>query len=427
MTANKNVEFKPENYTILVIDDTIANITLLVDFLTEQGFRVLTARNGKSGIQRAAYGQPDLILLDVLMPKIDGFETCRQLKELPETQNIPVIFMTALDSVDQKVRGFDVGGVDYVTKPFQQAELIARLKTHLINNELTQHLNQLVNQRTKELQGSLEREQQLRKELAESLDKERELSTLKSRIIEAVNHEFRTPLAVINQAAWLLSKLLDKLTPEKLVELNNRLQQATHDITESLHALQDTKSLTDGTFMIDRQIIEWTTFESQLTDLITGFKEDAKRINLTIAMPANALTMQIDIDHIMSIVKELVTNAAKYSAAPQPIYVNVAVQGTTLTIKVRDKGIGIPADARDKIFDAFYRATNVNARRGLGIGLYQAKMISQLLGGNLQVSEVGDSRGGTEFVLTIPEVVQESESSPRQFVKPNFFCAVGVC
>jgi PAS domain S-box-containing protein len=116
---------------ILVADDTPANLSVLLEFLGQSGFEVLIAEDGESAIERATYARPDLILLDVLMPELDGFATCERLKAQPETRDIPVIFMTALADTVDKVRGFDAGAVDYVTKPFQPAELLARVRTHL--------------------------------------------------------------------------------------------------------------------------------------------------------------------------------------------------------------------------------------------------------------------------------------------------------
>jgi len=147
-----------ERETILVVDDTPANIRLLLDTLDGDGFRVLVARDGRSAVAQARNARPDLVLLDVMMPGMDGFETCRLLGNGPETADIPVIFMTALADIGDKVRGFDAGGVDYVTKPFQQEEVVARVTTHLARRrmerelkDLNQRLEQRVAERTVEL------------------------------------------------------------------------------------------------------------------------------------------------------------------------------------------------------------------------------------------------------------------------------------
>jgi diguanylate cyclase (GGDEF)-like protein len=138
-STEKHSESAP---TILIIDDNPTNLSVAVDHLESSGFTVLVAQDGSSGLKRAQYAHPQLILLDVLMPDMDGFETCRRLKLNPETSDIPVIFMTALSDTHDKVQGFSVGAVDYVTKPMQQEELLARITTHLRIQSLTQQLQQ---------------------------------------------------------------------------------------------------------------------------------------------------------------------------------------------------------------------------------------------------------------------------------------------
>ena len=128
------------NNTVLIIDDEAVNIQVLSDFLEEQGIDIMVAKNGVDGISRAKKGQPDLILLDIRMPGMDGYEVCHQLKSDEATSEIPIIFMTGLTELDDKLKAFAIGGVDYVTKPFQQSELLARISVHLqisnLKNEL---------------------------------------------------------------------------------------------------------------------------------------------------------------------------------------------------------------------------------------------------------------------------------------------------
>jgi DNA-binding response OmpR family regulator len=123
-------------YTILIIDDDLVNLKMLVDHLETQGFRILVSQDGESGLRRAKYAQPDLILLDVILPDIDGFELCQQLKADETTKGIPVLFMTVLTLPEDKVKAFAVGGVDYITKPVQWEEVLARVTTHLQIREL---------------------------------------------------------------------------------------------------------------------------------------------------------------------------------------------------------------------------------------------------------------------------------------------------
>ncbi len=158
--------------TILIVDDTPANVSVLYEHLSGHGFKVLVSESGESALPQIRYAQPDLVLLDVMMPGIDGFEVCRRLKHHPETRTIPVIFMTALDDAEHKVRGFTAGAVDYITKPFQHEEVLARVTTHLALRGLqadleaaNAHLEARVAERTVALQSALREVEALRDRL----------------------------------------------------------------------------------------------------------------------------------------------------------------------------------------------------------------------------------------------------------------------
>lgn len=148
-----------QQHTLLLVDDIPTNLKVLVSYLQNFNFKVRIAQDGEDALQQIEYAKPDLILLDVMMPKIDGFETCRCLKQNPDTQNIPVIFMSALSDTFDKIAGFEAGGVDYITKPFQHEEVLARVNTHLTLKHLREQVDQqnaLLEQRVKERTQELE-------------------------------------------------------------------------------------------------------------------------------------------------------------------------------------------------------------------------------------------------------------------------------
>jgi PAS domain S-box-containing protein len=193
-TLEKPQEWGLQGRTILIVDDEPANLGVVSNYLESAGFGVLIARDGISGLEKAQYAPPDLILLDVLMPEIDGFETCRQLKADEALRDIPVIFMTALAETEQKIKGFEVGAVDYITKPFRHEELLARVTTHLRLRDLTERLEVKVQERTEELllanqqlrryTERLEGLQQVGLELAAQLDLDALLHSIVSRAVE---------------------------------------------------------------------------------------------------------------------------------------------------------------------------------------------------------------------------------------------------
>ena len=190
-----------------------------------------------SAIEKAEYAHPDIILLDVLMPGIDGFETCRRLKAEVSTKDIPVIFMTALSETVDKVKGFQLGAVDYITKPVQYEEVLARVTTHLTLRNLTKRLLEQNFRLQQEICDRKQAEEQLRELEAQSrkaLAQEKELSELRNSFLSLVSHEFRTPLTTIQSSAELLSHYNEKLSQQKKQTHHQRIQTALRRMTQLL-------------------------------------------------------------------------------------------------------------------------------------------------------------------------------------------------
>ncbi len=222
--------------SILIVDDTPSNINLLLDTLTNQEYKVLVARDGESAIEQARVAKPNLILLDVMMPGIDGFETCRRLKEIPESASIPIIFMTALTDVTDKVKGFNFGAVDYITKPFQNAEVIARVNTHLSIMKLRQELSESnknlevkVNERTFELSKALEELNVLKNKL------EAENLYLKDEI--KVNHNFDEIIGESKTIRKVLSKIEQVAPTDATVLLLGETGTGKELVARAIHNL----------------------------------------------------------------------------------------------------------------------------------------------------------------------------------------------
>ena len=203
--------------TILLIDDNITNLKTAMTYLKDYSFEIVTARNGRIGLERAQSEQPDLILLDVQMPDLDGFQTCRRLKANPQTKRIPVIFMTVASETTDKVQGLEAGAVDYITKPFEAAELLARINTHLTLYQLQEHLETLVQERTVALQAEIEQRQQ------QQAEKEKLWQT-----IHQQNEQFRTltQLFLENEQQNSIAYTLNQQFQQNLQLLHNLLAQA---------------------------------------------------------------------------------------------------------------------------------------------------------------------------------------------------------
>lgn len=389
----------PQIYTILVVDDNPVNLKMITDYLGKEiGFHMLTAKSGKSGLERARRGQPDIILLDVLMPGMDGFETCHRLKAQPETKDIPVIFMTALSDTKDKVKGFEAGGVDYVTKPIQQEEVLARVITHLRMYDLTHHLELLVDARTRELKESLQREKQLAAQLRQSLAKEVELHLLKSQMIEFISHEFRTPLTVITQAVSLLTQFSDKLSED---QRQQQLVKVNDSIVFVHQLIQDVSLIVNiADVPVTPTAVPWQTLCDTLKEAARTSLPDNRRV--AFVCMSDEGTIITDINCIKQIVTQLVANALKFSDPPARVQVNAFTEEGDVVIAVADGGIGIPAGEQEKIFALFGRASNVEARRGLGLGLSMAWELAAKIHGRLAVESHGIDQGST-FVLRFPQ------------------------
>lgn len=222
---------KDQLYLILIVDDNPNNIRVVFNFLKKYNFRVLVSTSGEDALRKIQEVRPDLILLDIMMPKIDGFEVCRRLKENPETREIPVIFMTALAEIENKVEGFALGAVDYVTKPLQQEEVLSRVRLHLKLHDLNRSLQEKNHSLSEEIAARLAAEAEL-KQLNKKLDfrvKERtqelsraikELQIREEKLRHQATHDSLT--GVFNRA-WLMQFLSEKIADCRLKKEENSI------------------------------------------------------------------------------------------------------------------------------------------------------------------------------------------------------------
>ncbi|MFK7804410.1 MAG: hybrid sensor histidine kinase/response regulator [Anaerolineae bacterium] len=404
-------QFDPKEFTVLAIDDTPANLMILVEFLNQEGFRVLTASNGQSGIQRAIHGKPDIILLDVMMPNMDGFETCIKLKSDPQTQSVPVIFMTALNDTRHKVRGFEVGGVDYIPKPFEQAELLARLQTHLTNNRLILNLDQEVVKRTNELHRSLVREQDLRQSLAVALNKEQDLNKLKSSIIATISHELRTPLnAIIGYSEVVIEEIEEEDDLDSChVEDIRRIRQSGHHLLKIINGILDLSKLEANKMNLIFKDFDVQLFVDDLVGAISPLMiKQGNALKIDNRLTIN--TIRSDKLKVRQILLNFLTNAAKFTMnglVTLSFYENA---DGDVCLAVKDTGIGISKENHAMIFDSFRQVEHSMSRSydGTGLGLAICKQFAELLEGHIEIESELDQ--GSIFTLILPITQEPAEN-----------------
>lgn len=371
---------------LLIVDDTPDNLRILSTTLTQQGYEVRCARSGSMALMGARIIQPDLILLDIKMPKMDGYEVCQQLKADAQTSEIPVIFLSVLDETFNKVKAFTVGGVDYITKPFQIEEVLAR-----VQNQLTLRLLQkrLAEQNT--LLRTLESEMRI------SLEKEKDLSQRRSAFLSLVSHEFRTPLTTILSSNQILERYRDKLSQEKTLNHHRRIQTAVGQMMQLLDEVMLIGQAEAGKLKFEPKSMNLVAFCSDLVEIL---QMSATHHQLVFASSGSCTDVQMDEKLLGHILTNLLSNAIKYSPNGGTVRLNLVINAESVVFCIQDSGIGIPPKDIPHLFESFERASNVGGIPGTGLGLAIVRKSVDLHGGQIAVeSEIGV---GTSFIITLP-------------------------
>lgn len=375
--------------TILVVDDNPTNLQVLLESLKRTGFKILVARTGESAIQQAEYGKPDLILLDVMMPGIDGFETCRRFKTLEAFKDIPIIFMTALTDTTDKLKGFQAGGVDYVTKPLQHEEVLARVVTHLTIRRLQQELRQ---------QHALLQEQHAQLQA---------LNASKDKFFSIISHDLRSPLSAVLVGLRLLTDTESRLTDNE----KNELIRDSHRTVEQLYNLLDNLLVWSR---LQRGLMEYAPqpldlrplFERNATLFAANAEQKQIAIRQTVAEPVIAFA---DSHMIDAIIRNLISNALKFTEARGAITLSARQNDQRVEMAVADTGIGMDAETVAKLFrlDVRYNQLGTAGEKGTGLGLNVCKEFAEKNGGSIAVESVVGA--GTTFRVTLPK---SSPASP---------------
>jgi len=370
--------------TILIVDDMPANLEVVTNHLERQGYRAVVALSGDEGIERAEYVQPDLILLDVMMPGIDGFEICRRLKASDRTRAIPVIFMTALADTTDKLAGFAAGAVDYVTKPLNGSEVLARIESHLALYALRR---QLAAQN-----AQLQQEIAVRSETQAALQRS---NTEFEQLAYVASHDMQEPLRKIASYLQLLSQRyqgqLDADADEFIgyaVDGAKRMQALINDLLAFSRVGTKAKPFAPTDCM---RIVR-----TALADLQFAIEECGARVDI-----GDLPMVMGDATQLSQLFRNLISNAIKFHRDEPPVVRMCAEPaGAFWRFTVSDNGIGIAAEYFERIFVIFQRLHGRGQYAGTGIGLAICKKIVERHGGRIEVrSVVGE---GSAFVFTLP-------------------------
>ena len=360
---------------ILIVDDSTFELELAEWILKEKNYETFTAANGTEALKMAGEIIPDLILLDIMLPDISGFDVCQKLKSTENLKDIPVIFFTSLANVDDIVKGFEAGGVDYVTKPFNREELFVRIKNHL---------DLISSKRKIELQA---------KELAQS-------NALKDKMFSVISHDLRSPVGSIKQTLDFISSGM--LEPGEEIFMDT---------------IKDLARTSDEAYILLENLLGWAKSQSNilkvipenihLNPLVNGvigllkLNFESKKIRIENKIPAQTV-VYADMQMVNSIVRNLLSNALKFTPENGLISISSTLKGKDVEISVTDTGVGISEADLKRIFNPGnpLKTYGTNNESGSGLGLTLCNDFVEKNGGQIQVeSEPGK---GSTFTFSLP-------------------------
>lgn len=376
MTADLNAHIDHSDYKILIVDDVVSNVLLLKVLLKNEKFKTVTASDGLEAIQQAEKELPDLILLDVMMPQMDGFETAMHLKNNPATAGIPIIFLTALNSTQDIVKGFQAGANDFITKPFNKEELLVRVN-HQISLVAAKKL-------------ILERTEELRKTIVG-----------RDKLYSVIAHDLRSPLASIKMVLnMMVLGLSEDVIGKEMYQMLQMVNHSTEDVFSLLdNLLKWTKS------QIGKLNVVYQDF--RIDEVVEGvldiFSLVSKSKNIQLVNDSiDTVTVHADVDMVKTILRNLLSNALKFSYEGSQIIIGSQVETDKVIVSVKDSGKGMSAEDKEKLLktETHFSRYGTNHEEGSGLGLLLCQDFAIKNGGDLWF-ESEEGKGST-FFFSIP-------------------------
>ena len=371
-----DMKINPSEYKILIVDDVMSNLMLLKVLLTSEKFGILTASNGRQAIEITQNEKPDLLLLDVMMPDLSGFEVAKMLKSDPQTSDVPIIFLTALNSTADIVKGFEAGGNDFISKPFNKEELITRIY-HQISLVAAKRL---LNDKNEELERII---------------------AGRDHLYSIIAHDLRSPIGSIKM---VLNMLLINLGADKIGKDMHELLVTANQTTEDVFSLLDnllkwSKSQTGQLTLVPQEV--------DLMEILNGVLEifrlvgDMKQISLEVKT-CGPMMVNADIDTIKTVVRNLLSNAYKFSSAGTKITVSLEKKDGMAMMHIKDQGCGISPENQAKLMnpEIAYTTYGTKNEEGSGLGLLLCKDFITRNGGKIWFTSTEGA--GSTFSIALP-------------------------
>lgn len=373
--ASLESQLNRSDYKILIVDDVVSNVLLLKILLTNEKFQVCTANCGNACIEQAKKEHPDLILLDVMMPDISGFDTAVILKKDPETKDIPIIFLTALNTPADLVKGFQVGANDFLTKPFNKEELVMRV----VQQISLVAAKRIIIQQNEELKRTISN---------------------RDKMYSVIAHDLRSPMASIRMVLNLAVSVVSPDTVGEeiygLLDKANRESEETHDLLDNL--LKWTKSQT-GRLNVVYQDMDLNEVVPGVVDIFITIAE-MKKVKLQFIPNNDKFEVHADNDMIKTVIRNFISNAIKFSREDSSIEVFITRQDDFAKISIRDHGVGIAPERLDTLFHGGETTYGTGGEEGSGLGLQLCADFARKNGGDVMVeSTLGE---GSTFSCLIP-------------------------